>query len=849
MLLVKTLFSFYTSIFMVQTHVPQTQELESPENFHAVIGELERMNAIIQASASVLDIQKLMTIMLNALRTIVPFDLAGIELLNDDGDTFTYLAPEVFVHHHNQREYANIPHVRLSAEPPVSLIQKVFADKSSVFIRRTELEQLPPFQRAHFAITPWTSLLMVPMETMGRMIGCAVFTGVVEFELEEADIASIERLVQQFTVIFANARQYQQLQMAALETEIVELFVRIINREKEFEPLLKTILYQIGYSIPDADKASVMVYQPESNDFRFVQTVGYDFEEFKSISLSYRDTIERWMMQEQCAVEGIFIVRTFSRVKFETVFSAPCSAIALRLEVEGELAGLLFLDSFNPNFSFRADDVRRVAALHEHINSAFAKALSLQRLREQSRQLQESYAYLGALSDIARDVTSSLEVETVLNALYKHIHRLMDATVFEVGLSMGVYDIVRFEFAVVEGKREAPFDISIDDTNHLAVRCIKNRMEISIDDVEAELDWYVSPTGSSSFLPQSLLMIPLIVEERVIGVMSVQSPRKNAYSHYHREMFRSIASTTVSALLNAEKYREIHRQQYILEEQAAEIELINSELSDQNSTLERSERLMEEQSRKVERSNAELQEKNLLLQQIFTEKNEMLSIVAHDLKNPLSSVIMSVELLQRYAKRMTSEEQVQRLDSILTVALRMSSIINHLLNIDALEAGLMRPSLSLVNVYILVESVLSEYRERAEAKNIAIHLSTNGEQFSLQADTTFLHEIIENIISNAIKYSPHGKRVLVRVLSNSDTITIKVQDEGQGISPEDMPKLFGKYARLSARPTGGEHSTGLGLSIVKKMVEAMNGKVWCESELGKGATFIVELPIAQVVKI
>jgi signal transduction histidine kinase len=73
-------------------------------------------------------------------------------------------------------------------------------------------------------------------------------------------------------------------------------------------------------------------------------------------------------------------------------------------------------------------------------------------------------------------------------------------------------------------------------------------------------------------------------------------------------------------------------------------------------------------------------------------------------------------------------------------------------------------------------------------------------------------------------------------------LRIEVRDEGPGISPQDRKKLFGKFARLSARPTGGEHSTGLGLSIVKTMVEAMNGKVWCESELGKGATFIVELP-------
>jgi two-component system, sensor histidine kinase and response regulator len=123
-----------------------------------------------------------------------------------------------------------------------------------------------------------------------------------------------------------------------------------------------------------------------------------------------------------------------------------------------------------------------------------------------------------------------------------------------------------------------------------------------------------------------------------------------------------------------------------------------------------------------------------------------------------------------------------------------------------------------------------------------VQLSSEGENLLAIADATFMHEIVENLISNAIKYSPHGKFVVVRVMRTLHAIRLEVQDEGEGISEEDMKKLFGKFVRLSARPTGGEHSTGLGLSIVKKMVEAMKGKVWCESELGKGAMFIVELP-------
>jgi signal transduction histidine kinase len=145
--------------------------------------------------------------------------------------------------------------------------------------------------------------------------------------------------------------------------------------------------------------------------------------------------------------------------------------------------------------------------------------------------------------------------------------------------------------------------------------------------------------------------------------------------------------------------------------------------------------------------------------------------------------------------------------------------------------------------------IVTNYQQRALQKDIALHYlpEQNDALSRILVDEQAFQQVIDNLISNAIKYSPHQKNVWVRVLSqryDDGKIVgrIEVQDEGEGISADDMKKLFGKFARLSAQPTGGEHSTGLGLSIVKKMVEAMNGRVWCESELGKGATFIVELP-------
>lgn len=112
------------------------------------------------------------------------------------------------------------------------------------------------------------------------------------------------------------------------------------------------------------------------------------------------------------------------------------------------------------------------------------------------------------------------------------------------------------------------------------------------------------------------------------------------------------------------------------------------------------------------------------------------------------------------------------------------------------------------------------------------------------ADPNVLTQVLENLVSNAVKYSPPDRSIFVRLKQLPGTVRFEVQDEGPGLSAEDQQKLFGKFARLTAKPTGDETSTGLGLSIVKRMVEAMNGEVWCESEAGQGATFIVELPAA-----
>jgi signal transduction histidine kinase len=256
----------------------------------------------------------------------------------------------------------------------------------------------------------------------------------------------------------------------------------------------------------------------------------------------------------------------------------------------------------------------------------------------------------------------------------------------------------------------------------------------------------------------------------------------------------------------------------------------------------RQQRILEDQSAEIEMTNAQLQEQNEELATLSMQKTELLSIVSHDLKNPIGAVRGLAELLESGGLEEGENKNVAR--QIVSMGDRMLALVTNLLDSERIESGKMRFNLFELDIAPFVEGSVWQYRQAAEQKSIDIHFSNEATISIVKADEQALMQVLDNLVSNAVKYSPHGKNVFVRVKSSDNAVRVEVEDEGPGITAEDMKKLFGKFARLSAKPTGGEHSTGLGLSVAKKMVEAMNGSIWCESEEGKGAKFIVELPAA-----
>ncbi len=262
-------------------------------------------------------------------------------------------------------------------------------------------------------------------------------------------------------------------------------------------------------------------------------------------------------------------------------------------------------------------------------------------------------------------------------------------------------------------------------------------------------------------------------------------------------------------------------------------------------TIEREVEKAQREAELVRVRNLELAKANKALEEANHLKTELLGIAAHDLKNPLFSIMTFADMLLDPASPM-AERPAQVLSLIKDLAHRMHHIINDLLNSMTIESGKVKLNLRLLDLGQLgaLLVAISSVRAEQKAQTLTSHIEQNC---IVKGDEERLKEIIDNLISNAIKYSPHGKAIDVRIYHREKCVVFEVRDEGQGFSQDEKEKLFKKFQRLTAKPTGGESSTGLGLAIVKQLVEMHGGRVWAESAgLGKGSTFAFELPQAEV---
>jgi signal transduction histidine kinase len=483
------------------------------------------------------------------------------------------------------------------------------------------------------------------------------------------------------------------------------------------------------------------------------------------------------------------------------------------------LAGFLVLLLFITIFQLRIRIIKvKKEELEELVREKTLEVVNKNQLLEQQKEeilvqadnLQRSYNNLERLTEIGKIITSHLTVEKIVDAAYESINELMDATVFGIGLINETTHTIDFYGIKEKGETIDFLSFSLNDDLRLSVYCINHRKEIFINDFENEYNKYlpaITPPGESGN-SSSIIYLPLIQGRKISGVITVQSFQKNAYTEYHLSILRNLAIYTKIALENTSAYKKI-------QEQTENLKKANEDILNKN--LE------------IEKANEELVELN-------NEKNNLISILAHDLRNPLTSslsIASNLVVKSDYLK----EDDRAGISFLVSALNRMNEMIAKILDIRMIEQRKINLNCERMDFDKILKDVFNNFKSVAKSKKIKLHLESKS-AFGI-ADRNYLIQIFENLLSNAIKFSPPNKKVSTTLEEQNGEIRISFRDEGPGLSTDDIKKLFKPFQRLSTQPTAGEKSTGLGLSIVKKYVDLMDGRVWCESEPGKGANFIV----------
>jgi two-component system, OmpR family, sensor kinase len=239
----------------------------------------------------------------------------------------------------------------------------------------------------------------------------------------------------------------------------------------------------------------------------------------------------------------------------------------------------------------------------------------------------------------------------------------------------------------------------------------------------------------------------------------------------------------------------------------------------------------------------ELAKKNRELDELNKLKNQFLGIAAHDLRNPLSVILGFSALMLEEGEASLSEDQIMMLDSILTSSEFMLRLINNLLDVSAIESGKLELKLEKADLLPVISKIIELNRVISHKKNISIHFTAPEYIPAINFDAGKIEQVLNNLISNAVKYSQPGTHVFVEAVKKESDVIISVTDQGQGIPEAELVKLFKPFSRTSVQSTAGEISTGLGLSIARNLISGHKGKIWVESTVGKGSTFYFSLPV------
>jgi signal transduction histidine kinase/CheY-like chemotaxis protein len=414
-------------------------------------------------------------------------------------------------------------------------------------------------------------------------------------------------------------------------------------------------------------------------------------------------------------------------------------------------------------------------------------------LESRTDELGRKVTQLEALGTVGQAVSSSLNLTEVLNTIITQAVRLSGSD----GGSIYKFDEDAKEFRVetVCGTSPEAFDalrrarIGLDDTFIGKAAALGRALELT-DLRDAPLDPHLSALAESGW--RSLVAVPMLREGRIVGAMVIRRHTPGRIPQEVYDLLETFASQSALALINAQLYRQLERQ-----------------------------------------SGA--------LQVASRHKSEFLASMSHELRTPLNAIIGFSEVLLERMFGELNERQDDYLRDIWSSGKHLLELLNDILDLSKIEAGQMVLNRSEFVVRESLEYCLSMVRERALKQRILLSLDVDPEVGLLNADRLRFRQVVLNLLSNAVKFTPEGGQVDVRASIHGQDLVVLVADTGVGVPAEDRERIFDSFQQ-GTRPSGQVEGTGLGLTLSKRILELHGGRIWVESEAGKGSTFGFALP-------
>lgn len=609
------------------------------------------------------------------------------------------------------------------------------------------------------------------------------------------------------------AAEYEQRELAEALREVGIALSSVL----EFKPLLDLLLDQIARVMP-YDTANVMLVH--GDEIEMSVNSGYNKDKQPGVPEKFRinrmPSLQRMLDTE----EPVIVPDTRNHELWVNPEDSPHvrSWAGAPIVVNGEVIAFLALNNSEP-FFYSPQDAERLSAFAAQAAVAFQNANLFE---EASRRADE----LASLNEIGQAISSSLDLEEILNIITQSTVRLLGVEAASLVLLDEEENYLRFAAASGEAA-DFVYGQRLELGQGIIGWAVANGESVLVPDTFEDGRYFSDFDEKSGFLARSILCIPLITKGETIGAIEAINKIEGPFNQEDLKLLTRLVQPAATAIENAQLF--------------AKAQLEIAERTRVQKALDAERELL---ARRVDERTADLSAANAELARAARLKDEFLASMSHELRTPLNAVLGISEALQEEVYGALNENQRSSLHSIGESGRHLLSLINDILDLSKIEAGKLELDLLPIGLETVCQASLRIIKQNAHKKRLTVHFSFDNSVSTIQADERRVKQILVNLLSNAVKFTPEGGEIGLDVVGDEETgqVLITVWDSGIGISEEGMARLFEPFVQLDSRLAREFGGTGLGLSLVQRMMDLHGGSVSVESEIGEGSRFTVAFP-------